>query len=180
LLYKSQHPGHFVNSGIALPGYGNFILPDMVDFNLAEIGEYKPLSGYGFATGTTQIEAAIVLANGGGVTVFYNKKNILANQRPITHQAPLAPNGQVRAWSYMTWEPIGQVVFPIATPNSTYNFTEWAAMLVGTYHGVLYYLKIPYNSSKQQPNPVLVPQLERVILESCVCVEKLAGLLENG
>jgi RHS repeat-associated protein len=144
-LYKTTHPGNTVYFGCAIPGLGGFILPDILDKSLGQIGEIKPLSDYGFRKGELQVNAAISLAN--GFPTIYN--NVLH-----TPQVASPHDGPQTLWIPMTWEPIG-ITVPIGTKQ--------AAMIIGTMNGVLYYLVIPTKETESAPIPVPTPVTEPVL-----------------
>ncbi|MDR2643836.1 MAG: RHS repeat-associated core domain-containing protein, partial [Planctomycetaceae bacterium] len=139
-LYAAHHFGNDVRLGLGLPGFARVIMPDILDRTLAEIGDIKPLSQYGFRTGEVQVNVAVALAN--GVKTTYHG-TVYTPSVALTHY-----NTQRQLWIPMTWNPEGMVV-PISS-------TE-AAMIIGTLNGVLYYLTIP-KIKQPLPSLVVVPE----------------------
>jgi RHS repeat-associated protein len=144
-LYKATHSGNTVSFGRAIPGLTGFILPDILDKTLGQIGEIKPLSMSGFYRGEIQVNAAISLAN--GIPTIYNK---------VLHTPSGASphDGPQTLWISMTWEPTG-VTVPIGPKQ--------AAMIIGTMNGVLYYFVIPTKEIESAPIPVPTPVTEPVL-----------------
>jgi hypothetical protein len=65
-MYKAEH-GLNVTTGSSIPGILDILKPDIMDFNLKEIGEIKPLSLWGVATGPVQLIGYLKAANKFGV-----------------------------------------------------------------------------------------------------------------
>ena len=61
-LYDKDHTGQKVSYGDGILGFTS-LRPDIMNSTKAQIGEIKPCSAYGLATGPVQLWAAINIAN---------------------------------------------------------------------------------------------------------------------
>jgi len=119
-LYEMAHPGHIVTYGKGIPGFAS-LRPDIMNYSKAQIGEIKPCSAYGFATGPVQLWAAINIAN----------------SLPVAHYKPGGDS-----WKSEEWNPGIQVLFP-GTIDPW--FSDHLIVTLGNLNGLILYktLHIP-------------------------------------
>ncbi len=127
-LYEITHMANRVTYGQQVPGTLGRILPDIIDFSLGQIGEIKPLSPYGVATGELQVRAAIGISN--GLRITYRGNSILVD--PVPHSGPQPQ------WIPLTWQPGIRVLWP----QRHGDFRQYVAVTLGTVNGVIYYHRI--------------------------------------
>jgi hypothetical protein len=96
-----------------------------MDFSLGQIGEIKPFSPYGLATGHLQLHAAINIAN--GIKWEYRGKEYEIPK--VIHYGPQAD------WIPMTWQPEPTIVYP-GRQNPIYS--GFIAITLKNVNGVLY------------------------------------------
>jgi len=120
-LYENDHFGHDMTLGKAIRGYYSTILPDIVNYTKGQIGEIKPCSAYGLATGPVQLWAAINIAN----------------SLPVAHSR--LGGGP---WKPEDWNPGIQVLYP-GTINPW--FSDHLIVTLGNLNGLILYktLRIP-------------------------------------
>jgi hypothetical protein len=131
------HTGHKLSYGVTIPGtFG--LLPDIVDHTDGQIGEIKPLSPYGLATGLPQLWSYLFVAN-----LF----------------AP-RPGG----WLPEDWTPGVQILYP-GTVDS--RFVDKLIVTIGNQSGVIYYKVIqkPSTPIKIVVTAVLLNHLSEVAAE---------------
>jgi RHS repeat-associated protein len=135
--YWASHFGNEVTFGTSVPGLAGAILPDIMDYTLGEIGEIKPLSRWGLASGPVQVAAAVQVSN--GISVNYKGHSYVLSQ-PVEHYGSPAP------WKPSTWQPGIQVVWPGLIDQFLYG--NFAAVTVANFGGVIYYhrIRMPNNS----------------------------------
>lgn len=128
--FLSPHFGNLVTYGLQVPGVGGAILPDIMDYDLGQIGEIKPLSPYGIATGESQIRAATSIAN--GLAYTYRGERIQLGA-PVPHYGPQGN------WIASNWQPGIQVIWP-GQQNPLYS--RYVAITLGNINGLIYYHRI--------------------------------------
>ena len=112
--YRLSHIGHYVTYDKVFSG-GGLLRPDIMNFTKAQIGEIKPCSAYGFATGPTQLWAAINIAN----TI------------PVPH---FRPGGG--SWKPEDWDPGVQILYP-GTIDPW--FSNHLIITLGNLNGLIFY-----------------------------------------
>jgi hypothetical protein len=127
-MYAAAHPGQLFTFGESLPGIGGAILPDIVNFDKGMIGEIKPFSTYGLATGPIQLTAALALANG-AINITYRGKTILGGP-PIRHRGPQSN------WIPETWNPGVRMLWPGTLDP---RFKGRIAFTLGNVDGIIFY-----------------------------------------
>jgi RHS repeat-associated protein len=166
--YYITHAANVVTYGTQIPGVAGAILPDIMDYTLGQIGEIKPLSAYGFATGELQVRAATAIAS--GLTFTYRGVPI-GLPLPIPHAGPQIP------WIASTWQPGFRVVWP-ARQNPAYF--AFVAVTVGNVNGVIYYHRI------RLPNSALTGMVAAYAIEQFAIrvagplLEEIANGLRHG
>jgi len=125
--------GHTIRPFQGIPGTGGKLLPDIVDVTLKQIGEIKPLSPYGIATGMVQLPAYLAIAN--GITFTY---------KDTTWTLPPWLGG---GWTPSTWQPGVRPIFP---GLHELRFSNWIAFTLVNVDGLIFYKAFPL-----PPQPIL-------------------------
>lgn len=124
-IYVLNHPGNAVVVESAVSTGRGMLFPDIMDSTLGEVAEIKPLTPYGLASGSLQLNAYLLLLN--GISFTWRGKTYT----PV----PATPNATRGPWKASTWAP-GVMWIPIPSPDK-FIFT------VGNLGGVIYYIEIP-------------------------------------
>jgi hypothetical protein len=130
-LYEKEHKKHIVTYGKGIPGLGNYILPDIMDYTISIIGEIKPAKDPWWVDGPYQARSAIKLANG----IEYSYKD-----KPLRQIAPV-PNdkGEIKPWTEMTWDPGVTVLYPDLTDPRNLPYKDYVVITILTKESTLFY-----------------------------------------
>jgi RHS repeat-associated protein len=152
--YLKDYPTNVTRPLGAGIGLGSALLPDIVDVTRREIGEIKPLSLGGLATGMVQLSAYLAAVNGLSVTY-----------KGVTYTTPPFMGG---GWGPSTW-PVGvRALFP-GTINPLYG--NWVVFTLANANGLILY--------KAYRLPTAVQQLAIQFAAARVLAGMIEGYLQN-
>lgn len=157
-MYRIERPGAWFGRGI--PGTAGVLKPDIMNFSLKEIGEIKPLSQYGLATGPIQLFTYLYVANALGV-----------------------PGAIDKPWTGSSWN-VGVRLVPLP-PKPQYD--NIAVVTIGNAYGLIFYkaFRLPDNRSKMMLPAaflaILAQQLKSVVEQiNAAAKERAEGELEHS
>jgi len=123
-IYRRSHLANVIRLNRAIPGTFGIMRPDIRDNTMKHVGEIKPLSPYGLASGPAQLNAYLSVLN--GVSVKWRGHKVALTQ-------PFLGGG----WVASTWQPQPQRLY---LPS---KFSNWTVVLLANLNGVILYWAFP-------------------------------------
>jgi hypothetical protein len=148
-LYAMQHPleylAGFVTFGKGIPGAGLYILPDIMNYYLSEIGEIKPAKKPWFTKGPYQVNSAVSIAN--GISTVYNHKPPMQIPGGVNNY-----EGNFVTWKAMDWDPGVTILLPNPTlhPEDA-KYRDYVVVTLYTKQGTLFYTYFKENDKEHDP-----------------------------
>ncbi|NLX23118.1 MAG: hypothetical protein GXY55_15815 [Phycisphaerae bacterium] len=128
--YRRDHAGQDILYDQALRTRPAWIRPDIANYTQSKIGEIKPFSSWGFATGEFQVTAGLAFAN--GITFRYRGHDF-----PILPRVP--HGGPPGDWIEEDWQPGVRIIYP---GQVSPRFQNWIAVTLFNVDGVIYYKRL--------------------------------------
>ncbi len=146
-MYDLEHIGR-IRYGKGMPGLAGALMPDIMDFQLKEIAEIKPLSSYGLSSGPIQLLAYLKAANFLGL-----------------------PGATSKPWTGSAWN-VG--IRQISLPP---QYSNYFAVTLGNAYGLIFYkaFKVPKTPVAVALTAVMISLLADSLKDVTQQIKQLAG-----
>jgi hypothetical protein len=150
-LYAMQHPfeylAGFITFGKGIPGAGTYILPDIMNYYLSEVGEIKPAKEQWFTKGPYQASCAVNIAN--GISTVYNNKLPMYIPGGVNNY-----EGKFVTWKAMDWDPGVNILLPNpALHPEDAKYKDYVVITLYTKQGTHFYTYFKQDDGEKIDDP---------------------------
>ncbi|MDR3196663.1 MAG: hypothetical protein LBU34_02235 [Planctomycetaceae bacterium] len=147
MQHSSEYLAGFITFSKGIPGAGTYILPDIMNYYLSEIGEIKPAKEKWFTKGPYQVNCAINIAN--GISTVYNGKPPMCIPGGVNNY-----EGNFVTWKAMNWDPGVKILLPNpALHPEDAKYSNYVVVTLFTKQGTHFYTYFKQNDREKIDDP---------------------------